>query len=255
MPRVLSSSSTPPYWLRFHAPPLRAWLAGAMLRAVASSRPIASSAAEVMLEVGAFTTMTPARVAAGTSTLSRPTPARAITFSRRATVIASASISVADRMRTASASMSAGSSAARSAPSQCRTSKSGPRASIVAGESSSAMRTTGLVTRRSFGREVGREEFRGAVGGLPGTPTMWRPTSLRSIREGARQRRRSPPNVSIDIRTMISSATTTIITPAMTAGRIRDSTSRTPTTIAPTTSSQDCQAGRSCLVGGGTRKV
>jgi hypothetical protein len=37
MPTVLSNSSTPPYWLRFHFPPLSAWLAGAMLRAVASS--------------------------------------------------------------------------------------------------------------------------------------------------------------------------------------------------------------------------
>ena len=32
-PTVLSSSSMPPYWLRFHAPPLSASLAGAMLRA------------------------------------------------------------------------------------------------------------------------------------------------------------------------------------------------------------------------------
>ena len=53
-----------------------------MLRAVASSRPTASSAAETMLDVGALTTMTPAWVAAGTSTLSRPTPARATTLSR-----------------------------------------------------------------------------------------------------------------------------------------------------------------------------
>ena len=79
-PTVLSSSSTPEYLLRFHAPPLRAWLAGAMLRAVARSSPTASSAAEVMLEVGALTTMTPACVAAWTSTLSRPTPARAMTL-------------------------------------------------------------------------------------------------------------------------------------------------------------------------------
>ena len=33
-PTFLSSSSTPPYLLRFQAPPLSAWLAGAMLRAV-----------------------------------------------------------------------------------------------------------------------------------------------------------------------------------------------------------------------------
>ena len=110
MPTVLSSSSTPPYWLRFHAPPLSEELAGAMFRALASSRPTASSAAEVMFDVGALTTMTPAWVAAGTSTLSRPTPARAMTLSRLPAAIASASIRVADRISTASTSTSPGSS-------------------------------------------------------------------------------------------------------------------------------------------------
>ena len=43
--------------------------------------PMVSSAAEMMFEVGALTTMTPAFVAALMSTLSRPTPARAMTFS------------------------------------------------------------------------------------------------------------------------------------------------------------------------------
>ena len=108
MPTVLSSSSTPPYWLRFHAPPLSDELAGAMLRAVASSSPMASSAADVMFDVGALTTMTPAWVAAGTSTLSRPTPARAMTLSFFPAAIASASIWVADRISTASTSASAG---------------------------------------------------------------------------------------------------------------------------------------------------
>ena len=49
------------------------------------------SAALVMLEVGALTTMTPALVAASTSTLSRPTPARATTRSLGAWAMASAS--------------------------------------------------------------------------------------------------------------------------------------------------------------------
>src|SRR6478735_2036464 len=149
-PTVLSSSSTPEYVLRFHAPPLSAALAGAMLRAVARSRPTASSAAEVMLEVGALTTMTPAWVADCTSTLSRPTPARAMTLSFGAAAIASASIFVAERISTASTSASAGSSSPRLAPSAERTSKSGPSASIVAGDSSSAMRTTGLLTGDPF---------------------------------------------------------------------------------------------------------
>ena len=79
---------------------------------------MASSAAEPMFEVGALTTMTPACVAAGTSTLSSPTPARATTLRRRAAAIASASTFVAERIRIASTSAMAGSSSARSAPSQ-----------------------------------------------------------------------------------------------------------------------------------------
>ena len=81
-----------------------------MFRALASSRPMASSAAEVMFDVGALTTMTPAWVAAGTSTLSRPTPARAMTLSFLPAASASASIWVAERISTASTSASAGSS-------------------------------------------------------------------------------------------------------------------------------------------------
>ena len=45
----------------------------------------------------------------------------------------------------------ADSSAGRSVPSTLRTSKSGPRASTVAGESSSAISTTGFDTNGSFG--------------------------------------------------------------------------------------------------------
>ena len=45
MPTILSASSTPVYLERFHSPSLRAALAGAMWRAVAMSRPTASSAA------------------------------------------------------------------------------------------------------------------------------------------------------------------------------------------------------------------
>ncbi len=97
-----------------------------------------------MFEVGALTTITPALVAAETSTLSRPTPARATTLSFFAAAIASASTLVAERIRIASTSAMAGSSSARSAPLHCRISKSGPSASTVAGDSSSAMSTTGF---------------------------------------------------------------------------------------------------------------
>ena len=99
----------------------------------------------MMLEVGALTTITPAWVAALTSTLSRPTPARATTLRLRAAASASASTLVADRTRIASTPAIAESSSSRSEPSQCRISKSGPSASTVAGLSSSAMSTTGRV--------------------------------------------------------------------------------------------------------------
>src|SRR5512139_372256 len=137
----------PVYLLRFHSPCFSAAFAGAMCRAAASMRATASSAAETMFEVGALTTMTPFWVAAFTSTLSSPTPARATTLSCLAAASASASTFVALRTRMASTSTMAGRSSARSAPLQRRISKSGPSASTVAGLSSSAMSTTGLLTR------------------------------------------------------------------------------------------------------------
>ena len=143
-PRVFSLNSTPVYLLRFHSPFFSAALACGMLRAVAISRPQASSAAVTMLDVGALTTITAALVAADTSTLSRPTPARATTFSFLAAAMASASTLVALRTRIASTSAIAGRSSARSAPLQCRISKSGPSASTVAGDNSSAISTAGF---------------------------------------------------------------------------------------------------------------
>src|SRR5699024_10512811 len=136
----------PLYAERFHRPSFREALAGALLRADDRMWPQVSSAAEMMFEVGALTTMTPASVAACVSTLSIPTQARAMTFSFFAAPIASASIVVAERISTASASASAGSSWSRSEPSVLRISKSVPRAPMVAGESSSAMSTPGLDT-------------------------------------------------------------------------------------------------------------
>ena len=81
--------------------------AAGMCRAAESSSATACSAAETMFDVGALTTMTPRAVAAGTSTLSSPTPARATTLSRRAAASASASTFVAERTSRASASASA----------------------------------------------------------------------------------------------------------------------------------------------------
>ncbi len=91
MPMVFSNSSTPVYLERFHCPSASAPCAAGMWRARLRMWPTVSSAAEMMFEVGAFTTMTPASVAALISTLSSPTPARAITFSCCAAAMASAS--------------------------------------------------------------------------------------------------------------------------------------------------------------------
>ena len=87
---------------------------------------------------------TPAPVAAGMSTLSRPTPARAIIFKFGAAETACASNCVAERTRTAVACANAGSNSSRFAPSQYLISKSSPRTEIVAGDNSSAIRTIGF---------------------------------------------------------------------------------------------------------------
>ena len=86
----------------------RVWSAAGIWRAAASISATACSAAVWMLEVGALTTRTPRSVAAGTSTLSRPTPARATILSFLAAASTSASTVVADRTSSASASAHGG---------------------------------------------------------------------------------------------------------------------------------------------------
>ena len=66
-------------------------------RASASISAIVCSAAVIELPNGVFITITPRAVAAGTSMLSTPMPARPITFSRSAAAITSALTRVADR--------------------------------------------------------------------------------------------------------------------------------------------------------------
>ena len=172
MPTVFSYSSMPVYFERFHWPSASAPWAAGMWRARLRMWPTVSSAAEMMFEVGALTTMTPAAVAALMSTLSRPTPARAMTFSSGAAAMASASTFVAERTRMAdAASADAASSAARSVPSTLRTSKSGPRASTVAGESSSAISTTGFDTA-SFDTKIDPSIAYGSLRRDHGAPDM-----------------------------------------------------------------------------------
>ena len=69
------------------------------LRASASINAIVCSAAATMFDCGAFATMIPRLVAAGTSTLSTPIPARPITFRFPARSISPASSCVAERIR------------------------------------------------------------------------------------------------------------------------------------------------------------
>src|SRR5699024_120004 len=88
--------------------------------------------------------MTPRVVAAGTSTLSRPTPARPTILRLLAASRTSSSTVVADRTRRASASPTTPSSSSRFGPSTQRTSTPSPNASTVDGASLSAIKTTGF---------------------------------------------------------------------------------------------------------------
>jgi hypothetical protein len=99
MPRVLSISSTPENFERSQRPALSEPWAWGMLRASASSSAIVCSAAVTTLDSGALATMMPRLVAAGTSTLSTPTPARPIALSCVARSMTSAVSFVAERMR------------------------------------------------------------------------------------------------------------------------------------------------------------
>ena len=82
-PRVLPYSSMPDHFERSQDPATSAPWAWGMLRARAQISATVCSAAEMMLDCGALQTITPCRVAASTSTLSSPTPARAITLRLR----------------------------------------------------------------------------------------------------------------------------------------------------------------------------
>ena len=113
MPRVLPYSSAPWKRLRSQRPSRRAKWAWGMLRAWARIRATVCSAAEITFDWGAFTTMIPSRVAAATSTLSRPMPARPTTLRSRPASSTSASTLVADRTTRASTPPIAPSSSSR----------------------------------------------------------------------------------------------------------------------------------------------
>jgi hypothetical protein len=87
---------------RSHFPALSEPCACGTFRASARRSAIVCSAAETTVASGAFATTIPRRVAASTSTLSTPTPARPITFSRVAFSMSFASSLVAERTTIAS---------------------------------------------------------------------------------------------------------------------------------------------------------
>ena len=116
-PRVLSASSTPVQRLRSQRPCTSAAWAWGMLRAWANSSAMVCSAADRMFDCGALTTITPRSVAAPTSTLSRPIPARPTTTMSVAAASTSAVTWVAERMMRAWAPGTAASSSSALRPS------------------------------------------------------------------------------------------------------------------------------------------
>ena len=78
MPTVLPARRLPMNSFFSHLPALKLAQASAMWRLTASIRPIVNSHVEMVLPSGAFITTMPCRVAVGRSTLSTPTPARAM---------------------------------------------------------------------------------------------------------------------------------------------------------------------------------
>src|SRR5437588_3886765 len=103
MPRVLPWSSTPSHRDRSHFPAFSAAWAWGMLRAWASNKATVCSAAERMFDCGALTTITPRLVAAATSTLSTPMPARPTTIRSWAASSTGSVTLVAERIISASA--------------------------------------------------------------------------------------------------------------------------------------------------------
>src|SRR3954464_3304296 len=130
-PSVFSYSSTPLKDERSQAPPVSEPCACGTLRASASSIASVCSAAVITFDWGALATTTPRFVAASTSTLSTPTPARPTTLSRSARSIRSPGSLVADRIRIPSNSAMRRSSSPSSQPTPSSTSRPASRSSCT----------------------------------------------------------------------------------------------------------------------------
>ncbi len=148
MPSVLPVSSRPMKRFFSHLP---AWVeasAAAIWRDTANIIAMACSAVVMELPKGVFITMTPARLAAGMSTLSTPMPARPITLRFLAAARTFSVTFVAERMARPSTSFTASRSASLSLPRFGSKRTSTPRSRKIctaASDSASEMRTTGLV--------------------------------------------------------------------------------------------------------------
>jgi hypothetical protein len=129
-PSVRLKSSMPTKLFLSHLPAFIDAVACGMWRASATSSAIACSAVVTVLPPGVFITTMPRAVAAPTSTLSTPIPARPITASCFAAAITSAVTVVALRMISASASATASSSCAGFMPGMSSTSRPGTRSRI-----------------------------------------------------------------------------------------------------------------------------
>src|SRR5215218_116728 len=155
IPSVLPYSSAPWKRPRSQRPSRRARCAWGMLRAWARISATVCSAAESTLDWGALTTMIPSRVAAVTSTLSRPMPARPTTLSRRPASSTSASTRVAERTTRASAPATADSSSSRVVAARASTSWWARSSSTPASASGSAIRTRAMASRLALVAQPG----------------------------------------------------------------------------------------------------
>ena len=122
-PSVLPRSSLPMNFERVHSPARMLRSASTTRRMTARASVIACSAAATMFPSGAFTTYTPRAVAAGTSMLSTPTPARPTTARRGAASRTFAVTFVSLRTTSASTSPRRSTSSGSLSPVVCRTSQ------------------------------------------------------------------------------------------------------------------------------------
>ncbi len=182
MPSVLSASSTPSHFERSQRPATSAACAWGTLRAWASSNAMVCSAAERMLDCGALTTMTPAEVAASTSTLSRPMPARPTTTRSVPAASTSAVTVVAERMIRACAPLTASSSSSGLRPVWTSTSwpasrrRSSPESAIFSATSTRAMSAIFAVRRANTPNEP-HQAAQPPGEAVPPTTPRWRSRS------------------------------------------------------------------------------